>query len=173
MFAKLSELHFDVSLFFNCGEKVLKRHIIMGQIWDKFSVPSPHNWRTTIHWNVVLTVSHTPWDMWSMWKTVKSILKFINVLHLQGEGPKLHWNSVDSGSQSATYTFCKFQDINIGFFKNVLVTIMVNTTKLKQTARTAFNKNNHILKRCRCFLQVDSSVRVFVCLCVCSLLRYR
>ena len=39
-----------------------------GQIWDRFSGPSPHNRRTTIHWNVVLTIWYEPWDMGSLWK---------------------------------------------------------------------------------------------------------
>ena len=86
----ISELHFDVSLFSNHGEKVLKRHITMEKIRDRFSGPSPCNWRTTIHWNVVLTVLHTPWDMWSLWKTVETTLKCIKVLQSGGEGPKLH-----------------------------------------------------------------------------------
>ena len=51
----------------------------MGQIRDRFSWPSPCNWITTIHWNVVLTVLHTPWDMWSTWETVRTTLKCINV----------------------------------------------------------------------------------------------
>ena len=101
--AKLSELHFDASLFSNRGEKVLKRHITMGQIWDRFSGSSPHNWRIMTHWNVFLTVLNTPWDMWSMWEIVETTLKCINVLQLRGKGPKYHWNLVDSGSQSPTY----------------------------------------------------------------------
>ena len=86
--AKLSELHFDVSFFSHHGEKVLKRHITMGQIWDRFSWPFPPNWRTMIHWNVLLRVLHTHWDIWSMWKTVGTTLKCINVLQSRGEGPK-------------------------------------------------------------------------------------
>ena len=97
MCAKLSKLHFDVSLFSNCGEKVMKRHITMWQIQERFAGPSPRNWRITIHWNVVLTVLHTPWDMWSMWKTIGTTLKCINVLQSREEGPIYHWNSIDSG----------------------------------------------------------------------------
>ena len=47
--AKLSELHFNVSLFSSRREKVLKKNITMGQIRDKFSGPCPRNWRTTRH----------------------------------------------------------------------------------------------------------------------------
>ena len=86
--AKLPELYFDASLFSNRREKVMKRNMNMEQIWDRFSGPSPRNWRTTIHWNVVLTVLHTPWNMWSMWKTVGTTLKWINILQWRGEGPK-------------------------------------------------------------------------------------
>ena len=69
-------------------EKVMKRHITMGQIWGRFSGPSPRNWTTTIHWNVVRTVLHTPWDMWSMWKTGGTTLKCINGLQSREEGNK-------------------------------------------------------------------------------------
>ena len=66
VYAKLSETHFNVSLFYNCVEKVLKSRREMGQIWDRFSGSSSRNWRTSIHWNVVLTILNKPWDMWSL-----------------------------------------------------------------------------------------------------------
>ena len=47
--ANLSEPHFNVSLFSNRAEKVLKSRKTTGQISDRFSAPSPHDWRTTIH----------------------------------------------------------------------------------------------------------------------------
>ena len=70
--------------------------------------PSPRDWRTMIHQNIVLTVLHTPWDMWSMWKTVRTTLKCIDVLQSWGEGPNYHWNWVDSGSQRAIYIISCF-----------------------------------------------------------------
>ena len=76
---KLSEQHINVSFFLNCLEKVLKT---MGQIWPLvfyFSWPSPRNWRTTIHWNVVRIRFPKPWDMWSWWKIVGNTFQCIIV----------------------------------------------------------------------------------------------
>ena len=76
-YSKLSELHFNLLLFTNCREKVLKSRGEIGQIWDWSLEPSPCDWRTTIHWNVVLTILHKPWDMWSLWKIVRTTFQCI------------------------------------------------------------------------------------------------
>ena len=56
--AKLSELHFNVLLFSNCGEKVLKICPESVPLLCAFSGPSPCDWRTMIHQNVVLTLRY-------------------------------------------------------------------------------------------------------------------
>ena len=103
--AKLSVLHFDVSLFSNCGEKVMKRHITMGQIRDQFSGPSPCNWRTMIHQNLVLTVFHIDHKSQGVCKTVRTKFWCIIVLQLRGEGhEKAHNYGTDSGQIFRTFS---------------------------------------------------------------------
>ena len=40
----------------------------------EFLDQSPHDWRTMMHWNVVPTIFHKPWDIWSLWKIPEQYL---------------------------------------------------------------------------------------------------
>ena len=81
VYAKLFELHFNLLLFSNRREKNLKSSKKMGLIVDWFSGPTCRNWRTTIHWNVVMAILHKLWDIWSLWKIVGTTFQCIIVLH--------------------------------------------------------------------------------------------
>ena len=93
MYGKLSELHLIVSLFLNCGEKVLKSSKTLVPQFLYFLGPSSRDLRTTIQWTVVLKIFHTWWH----------ICFVCNILpQLRGEGPNKDKNFRLPGSQSVT-----------------------------------------------------------------------
>ena len=64
-------------------------------LWDPESTkfqcylgPSPRDWRTLIHFNVVLTVFHIDHISQGVCKTVRTTFQCIVVLQLRGEGPE-------------------------------------------------------------------------------------
>ena len=64
-------------------------------LWDPESAkfecywgPSPRDWRTLIHFNVVSTVFHIDHISQGVCKTVRTTFHCLNVLQLQGEGPE-------------------------------------------------------------------------------------
>ena len=50
--------------------------------------PSPRDWRTMIHWNVVPTIFHSDHISQGLWKIVRTTFQCSVVLQLQGEGPE-------------------------------------------------------------------------------------
>ena len=77
-----------------------KKHILCGSfvyvaLWDPESTkfqyylwPSPRDWRTLIHFNVVLTVFHIDHISQGVCKTVRTPFQCLVVLQLRGKGPE-------------------------------------------------------------------------------------
>ena len=106
MYEQLSELHCNVSLFSNHGEKVRKTRKTRGQICPiifYFSWPSPRDWRTTIHCNAVLTIFHTWWHIFCVWIFVGTAFWWIVVFQSRGDCPRTFTNFIVPGSESASY----------------------------------------------------------------------
>ena len=76
-------------------DKGVLRVISYVALWDPESTkcqcylrPSPCNWRTLIHFNVVPTVFHIDHISQGVFKTVRTTFQCIVVLQLRGEGPE-------------------------------------------------------------------------------------
>ena len=108
MHGKFSELHCNVLLISNCGEKVQK----LGKLGYKF-VPyfiyflwhSPRDWRTLIHCNVVLTILHTWRHIFFVWKISGTAFWWIVVFQSRGDCLRMYTSFMVPGSKSATYPF--------------------------------------------------------------------
>ena len=61
--------------------------------------PSPRDWRTLIHFNVVLTVFHIDYISQGVCKSVRTKFQCIVVLQLSGDAGKL-WETKGSVNQS-------------------------------------------------------------------------
>ena len=62
--------------------------------------PSPRDWRTLIHFNVVLTVFHIDHIFQGVCKTVRTTFQCIVVVQLWGEGP-----------ENLSHSYVPFQDL--------------------------------------------------------------
>ena len=64
--------------------------------------PSPSNWRTTIHYDIVLKIFHTWWHILCAVKVITAAFQCIGVVKLWGDCPSTYENCMVPGSESAT-----------------------------------------------------------------------
>ena len=109
MCEKVSVLHLDVSLFYNCWEKVPKlgekvhRFVQYFFLFFNFLWPFSCDWRKTKQCNIFLKVFKSLWQTLNLLKIVKTIFLHIIVLQSWKNCHRMYTNLMVPGSENVTF----------------------------------------------------------------------